>query len=837
MRSIDLKHRGRARPRIGPALALPALFAFTLGLAACADEPTRPSSRGGDGDGGARTPPRPLGVVEITISGLGSGHVTSSALSAPTVAELDRLRALRNAAGASAAGPGVLAPQALTPPDHTGGGGDGTIQLELLSTGSFTDGARGAGGYRYLWATYRVRNAQKDGTAYDTPRMNLTFYAVDTDETIGETAISSVMLFDGSPADPALATQLIPTGAVAKHPGSNTVHPTDPDVLQVVTEAEADSIRALAGEGVTDVFPYGFVVRRVGSTTTRELPANPDEDRFDGIVTFAYKVPLQATPAQDPFTVTIMFLAVDDDEVKITQSVEEATSAGIAAFDARATSLGATRIRLLPWGTSASSSYERFCSVRIAGPASNPTAYLASAPGNLVSLSPHPFTASASSVPVSAQFTATFDRAVGGVSPRQGLVVHGSHSGRRFVGKVFAGHGTTTISTPVAHFFPGEEVEVGFAPSIRRSACADAGFPGTFRYRVATSPSTGSFTAGSPIQFGQELWSVALGDLDADGHLDMVVADKGGAQVLVWRNQGGGTFAQTPDVYSIPSPSRLALGDLDGDGDLDVVVLLFYERKVHVLLNQGNGTFSHHATSSTAPVIPRVLSLGDLDGDGDLDLVVHDIYKTDILVYPNAGDGTFDEPAQYTAKDLVGNHALGDVDGDGYLDLVVTLAGSHEIEVFRNRGDGTFESDAAFSAGGQRPIPVAVGDLNQDGFPDLVVGHDLSSTVSVFLNDGNGTFAMAGAPYPVGDERDPWWIVLGDVDGDGDVDIVVTSAYASEIHVLRNEGNGQFTVEGPLAFAPGGADVSALGDLDGDGDLDLAVVSSGSGSVVVYTNQ
>jgi hypothetical protein len=117
------------------------------------------------------------------------------------------------------------------------------------------------------------------------------------------------------------------------------------------------------------------------------------------------------------------------------------------------------------------------------------------------------------------------------------------------------------------------------------------------------------------------------------------------------------------------------------------------------------------------------------------------------------------------------------------------------------------------------------------------VGHDLSSTVSVFLNDGNGTFAMAGAPYPVGDERDPWWIVLGDVDGDGDVDIVVTSAYASEIHVLRNEGNGQFTVEGPLTFAPGGADASALGDLDGDGDLDLVVVSSGSGSVVVYTNQ
>ncbi len=234
MCSFDLKPRGRARPRIGPALALPALFAFTLGLATCADEPTTPQARGDEDDG--RTPPRPLGVVEITISGLGSGHVASSALSAPTVAEFDRLRALRDADGARAAGPGLLTPQALTLPDHTGGGGDGTIQLELLATGSFTDGARGSGGYRYLWATYRVRNAQKDSTAYDTPRKNLTFYAVDTDETIGQTAISSLTLFDGSPAPPALAAQLVPTGAAGKDAATNTIASTSPDVLQVLTE-------------------------------------------------------------------------------------------------------------------------------------------------------------------------------------------------------------------------------------------------------------------------------------------------------------------------------------------------------------------------------------------------------------------------------------------------------------------------------------------------------------------------------------------------------------------------------------------------------------------------
>jgi len=79
------------------------------------------------------------------------------------------------------------------------------------------------------------------------------------------------------------------------HVGNGEIVSRFPDALQVLTEDEADDLLGLAtraGAAVTDVFPYGFVVRRIGSTTTRELPADPAEDQFDGIVTFAYKVPL-----------------------------------------------------------------------------------------------------------------------------------------------------------------------------------------------------------------------------------------------------------------------------------------------------------------------------------------------------------------------------------------------------------------------------------------------------------------------------------------------------------------------------------------------------------------
>ncbi|HEX7051068.1 MAG TPA: hypothetical protein VF188_12745, partial [Longimicrobiales bacterium] len=458
--------RADVRPGARPALALPALLTLALALAGCADEPTTP--RAGGEEPGGRTPPRMLGLVEITISGLGTAEVTSSALGAPTVEALERVRAERAAGGtAGRAAPGGLAPQDFTLPDDSTGDRDGTIQLEPLSTGSFTDGVRGSGGVRYLYATYRVRNAPDGGGAgYNTERRNLTFYAVDTDGTIDQTAVSVLELFNGDAADPALAAQLIPTGAAAKDPGTNTIESVEPDVLQVLTEAEADAIQALADPaGVTDVFPYGFVVQNAGDPTSRTLPANPAPGQFDGVVTFAFKVPLQADPAADPFTVTAVFLAVDDDEVKLTQSLDEQALAGRLAFGERAASLGASLVTLLPGGVYGGTiPSRRICRVRAAGPAVDPTGYLVNvSPATWSGLSPDPY--AAGSIAQNAQIAASFDAVVVGASAET-FVVHGMQSGRQFLGASYAGNGTSTVTAPAAGFFPGEEVEVVLTPGL-----------------------------------------------------------------------------------------------------------------------------------------------------------------------------------------------------------------------------------------------------------------------------------------------------------------------------------------------------------------------------------
>jgi hypothetical protein len=399
-------------------------------LVACGDEPpTGPRERADVGEP-SRTS---LGVVEVTIRGLGDGLPATSARSASSVSDLLAASALPSGLSAS------LAPAP---------GGDGTIQLEPLSTGSFTEGDRNNGGVRYVWATYRVRNARKDGTPYETPRQNLTFLAVDTDSTIGLTAVSQLHRFDGTAADSAIAAQILPTGAVTRDLLTGAVVSAGPDVLQVLTEEEVEALTRPAG--VLDVFPYGFVVRRAGDATTRTLPANPAEDQFDGIVTFAFKVPLQANASADPYTLTMTFLAVDDDEVRITQSLEEQTPEGQTAFEARAAALNASRVHLLMGGAyTGAIPTSPICAARTAGSKAAPTASIGSRI-SLLSLTPN-----SGKIARDTRFTAAFSTPVSGVDHTT-FRVTGSVSGQAFVGQAYDGNGTDTIRTPAADFAWGE---------------------------------------------------------------------------------------------------------------------------------------------------------------------------------------------------------------------------------------------------------------------------------------------------------------------------------------------------------------------------------------------
>jgi hypothetical protein len=153
-----------------------------------------------------------------------------------------------------------------------------------------------------------------------------------------------------------------------------------PDVLQVITEAEAAAMPLLPG--VTGVFPYGFVVRNPNNPNSRTLPANPAPNQWDGLVTFAFRVPLQASAAQDVYSVSFIFQAVDDSEIRLTESIEEQDTASSNRARARAIALGATTVTVLN-GSPAVDPFvpdypgqRQICSPRVAGTAASPTRFI-----------------------------------------------------------------------------------------------------------------------------------------------------------------------------------------------------------------------------------------------------------------------------------------------------------------------------------------------------------------------------------------------------------------------------------------------------------------------------
>ena len=196
------------------------------------------------------------------------------------------------------------------------------IQMKLINTSTFTTGTRGFSGERWVSATYDIRNATTLGTAYATANSNISFLAVSTPTGLGESAISDMRSYGGTLlTTPTLAQSFKPTHGMRYNALTNTteISPGAED-FQVFDESE---ISSFATAGVIPI-NYGFVVRR---TTTnpinRSLAGNPTTNQFDGRVTFAVRFPLQTTISDDPFTFSMDFLVVTDDQTRVTQSLEQ----------------------------------------------------------------------------------------------------------------------------------------------------------------------------------------------------------------------------------------------------------------------------------------------------------------------------------------------------------------------------------------------------------------------------------------------------------------------------------------------------------------------------------
>lgn len=221
------------------------------------------------------------------------------------------------------------------------------------------------------------------------------------------------------------------------------------------------------------------------------------------------------------------------------------------------------------------------------------------------------------------------------------------------------------------------------------------------------------------------------------------------------------------------------------------------------------------------------VATADLNGDGRPDLVVANPETSKVSIFFNQGNGIFGEAVGYPAGPYSGAVEIGDFNGDGKLDLITADVGGDSVSVLLGDGHGVFESPIS-SPAGSYPSALATGDFNHDGKLDVAVAGGSASilevkTVLVLLGNGDGTF-QAPLSNTVTDYQ--YWIVTGDFDGDGNLDLAAGSGIQAWVLMGNGDGTFQPALSLPVEGGTPYGHAADVGDFNGDGKLDIAVANS-----------
>ena len=346
---------------------------------------------------------------------------------------------------------------------------------------------------------------------------------------------------------------------------------------------------------------------------------------------------------------------------------------------------------------------------------------------------------------------------------------------------------------------------------------------------------TGNFAFSSTIQSFTR-GTVSLVDLNGDGKLDLLTTDPIGATFLVYLGKGDGTFPTFTRYTVASSAGPFLLVDLNGDGHLDVLVT-YYPGLIGYFPGNPDGTFGTLIPLGNSPSSNQLVSVGDLNGDGIPDLTF--ITPSGIAVAPGKNGIAFGNPLTTISggstspySELPAIPVTGDFDGDGHTDLAMPVEGG--IEILLGKGDGTFLSTDFYDMG-QEVGAVAVANFSGQGFPDIAV--TLPATFPrLLLGNGGGTFALGPDPnasYASGGADIT--LLVADFNGDGKPDLSIgvglqNEAFLGTQSVAINAGNGTFQT--PVSV-PNTSPIMA--DFNHDGRADIVDLSGGQ--IVVSLGQ
>ncbi len=300
--------------------------------------------------------------------------------------------------------------------------------------------------------------------------------------------------------------------------------------------------------------------------------------------------------------------------------------------------------------------------------------------------------------------------------------------------------------------------------------------------------------------------------------------------------------------------STVAFGDVDGDNDLDVLITgqnEFLQGITKLYLNDGNGNYTELADTPFQDLWASAAAFADIDNDGDSDLLFSgrrdnlDPSSVFTKLYINIGDGEFIEDARIPFADILSTFDLADVDGDGDLDILLSgrsTTGFSATKLYLNDGTGAYEELRITPFPNFGGSSTAFADVDGDGDLDVIMSGAitiLDLVTKLYINDGMGNYTEANENPFTGLTLSS--VAFSDIDGDNDPDVLISGYGAPGIGITNlyvNDGMGNFS-KIPAPFSQMYEGDIAFSDVDGDNDEDVVlsgIFSQGGMATELYIN-
>jgi hypothetical protein len=415
--------------------------------------------------------------------------------------------------------------------------------------------------------------------------------------------------------------------------------------------------------------------------------------------------------------------------------------------------------------------------------------------------------------------------------------------GGPFEGSVLRGNGDGTFQ-PAARFTIGT-VSAGGRMALGQLTADDhldlVSADGFLELSLLAGNGDGTFQPPVSIPRGLVPEGLAIGDLDGDGLDDIVNTDTFDLQLWSLLGNGDGTFrvagqSRLEILFESGSGTarRYATADFNDDGHLDLVTA-GHTRRLAMALGKGDFFFEPHIGLEAVPADRTSdVDVGDFDGNGTIDAVA--LARDQVVTFPGNGDGTFDPGiptslggGSFDAEELQAAY----LNDDDALDLVATLGFDDQVATLLGNGDGTFQPPTLLG-GVLRPIGLAVADLENDGHLDLIVAPLQQTGLGIYRGNGDGTFA----PVRTVGEHVYIQVAAADVNRDTIVDLVASGYPADgpiDAAAFVFLGNGDGTFQRELIYP---ADVCPEGmislDVSGDDVPDIVTANCGADDLSLF---